>query len=195
MYTRMMDRWWPAVFALALGLFALAWALHSYFPEPASYWRWMTIAALGGLSLFFSFLLFLVRKAAFVQARSDYLLLATPFLRLKISYKRIRRATSATMAGLFPPSSVSDWRREIIEPLGSRSAVVVELNGYPISQAALRYFLSPFFFKDKTPHFVLLVDDWMRFSAELESMRAGGGVEQPRPRRANKSILSRLPHQ
>jgi hypothetical protein len=119
--------------------------------------------------------------------------IVTPFLRLNISYKRIQRSSSATMAALFPPSSIGGWRREILEPLGNRTAVVVDLNGYPISQNILRYFLSPFFFKDKTPHFVLLVGDWMRFSAELESMRTGGGMEQQPGRRQDKSILSRLP--
>jgi hypothetical protein len=193
-YTYMMDRWWPAVFVLALALFGLAWALRSYFPDPASAWRWMTIAGAGGLSLLFSLFLLIIRKAAYVQANSDHLRLVTPFLRLKISYKRIRRSASATISGLFPPSSLGSWQREILEPLARRTAVVVELTAYPISRSVLRFFLSPFFFKDKTPHFVLLVNDWMRFSAELESMRAGGGEPAP-VRRVNKSILSRLPHQ
>jgi hypothetical protein len=55
-------------------------------------------------------------------------------------------------------------------------------------------FLSPFFFKDKTPHIVLLVKDWLRFSTELESMRLGRGKEdKARPR--DNSILSRLPRE
>jgi hypothetical protein len=39
---------------------------------------------------------------------------------------------------------------------------------------------------------VILVNDWMRFSAELESMRSGVDPEPPQKRRKN-SILSRLP--
>ncbi|KAA0263535.1 MAG: hypothetical protein EDM79_17955 [Chloroflexi bacterium] len=61
-----------------------------------------------------------------------------------------------------------------------------------MSQPALRLFLSPLFFKDKTPHFVLLVQDWMRFSAELESMRTGTTTSAPQKTR-DTSILSRLP--
>jgi hypothetical protein len=67
------------------------------------------------------------------------------------------------------------------------------LNGYPINQAVLKLFLSPFFFKDKTPHFVILVQDWMRFSSELESLRAGGGISTPQQKPRDRSILSRLP--
>jgi hypothetical protein len=68
----------------------------------------------------------------------------------------------------------------------------VELTGYPISQSVLRFFLSPFFFKDRTAHFVFLIDDWMRFTTELESLRVGGEISQPRGP-IDRSILSRLP--
>ena len=95
------------------------------------------------------------------------------------------------MESLFPPDSVKSWQREILEPLAHKTAIVMDLNGYPASQGLLRFFLSPFFFKDKTPHFVMLVNDWMRFSAELESLRSGG-EPAPKPRR-DQSILSRLP--
>jgi hypothetical protein len=59
-------------------------------------------------------------------------------------------------------------------------------------QSTLRLFLSPFFFKDKTPHLVILVDEWMKFSNELESLRQGGVSSTPQQRR-DSSILSRLP--
>jgi hypothetical protein len=97
------------------------------------------------------------------------------------------------MGALFPPQSVSSWRREIIQPLAKMTALVIELTGYPMSQSTLRLFLSPLFFKDKTPHFVILVDDWMKFSAELESMRSGAVQSAPQKKRDN-SILSRLPN-
>jgi len=192
MYTHMLDRWWPATLFLALGMFALAWAVRSYYPDPLYDWRWLTLGSVGVFVLVVTLFLFIIRKAAYVQPHADHLRLVTPFLRLNISYKRLRRSSSASMEGLFPPRSVSSWQREIIEPLARKTAVVVELNGYPISQPVLKFFLSPFFFKDKTPHFVLLVDDWMRFSAELESMRSGGDVATPK-KTGDKSILSRLP--
>ena len=59
----------------------------------------------------------------------------------------------------------------------------------------LRFFLSRFFFKDRTPHFVILVDDWMRFSTELESLRRGDGDTSPANRDTyDPSMLSRLPN-
>jgi len=58
----------------------------------------------------------------------------------------------------------------------------------------LRMFLSRFFFKDKTPHFVILVKDWMGLSTEIDSFRTGDdSYEKPARKRGNDSILSRLP--
>jgi hypothetical protein len=188
-YTHMMNRWWPAVFTLGLALFGLSWALQSWGFED---WRWLIFAGIGGLNVFLGILLLILRKSAYVQPFSDHFRLVTPFLRLNISYKRIRRASSANMGILFPRPSVSSWQAEIIEPLAKMTALVIELNGYPKSQSALRLFLSPLFFKDKTPHFVILVNEWMKLSAELESMRSSTEPSMPQQKLSN-SILSRLP--
>lgn len=190
LYTHMIDRWWPAIFALGIALLGLAWALYSWGYEQ---WRWLTFASIGGLNLFLGFLLLLLRKSAYVQPFNDHLRLATPFLRLNISYKRFLSTSSANIGALFPPKSVSKWQAEIIHPLAKMTASVIELRGHPMPQSTLRLFLSPLFFKDKTPHFVILVKDWMKFSSELESMRTSGSdVSAPQIKRDN-SILSRLP--
>jgi hypothetical protein len=193
-YTRMLDRWWPATLTLALALFAVAWGV-SRTPEGQAQPKLVTATAgLGGLVLVFTLFLFVIRKAAYVQALPTYLRLATPFLRVNISYRRFRGSTTSEMRALFPPKSLSSWRREIIAPLSSMTAIVINLNGYPVSPTMLRLFLSPFFFKDKTPHIIILVKDWLRFTTELDSMRLSGrGEKKARPR--NNSILSRLPRQ
>lgn len=188
-YTRMLNRWYPALLLLGVGLLALSLAVYL---QQVEQWRWIAFASIGGLNIFAGILLFLLRKGAYVQPFRDHLKLATPFLRLNISYRRILRASPVTMNAVFPPKSVSDWQAEIIRPLARMTAIVIELNALPMSQSALRLFLSPLFFKDKSPHFVLLVDDWMRFSAELESMRAGTD-SAPQSRQPKSSILNRLP--
>jgi len=188
-YTRMIDRWWPAIFALGLALLGLAWAVRSYGYED---WRWLTFTSLGGLNIFLGFLLLVMRKSAYVQPFDTHLRLATPFLRLNISYKRLRRASTSNMNVVFPEKSLSNWRAEIMEPLANSSVILLELTAYPMPQSTLRLFLSPFFFKDKTPHLVILVDEWMKFSNELESLRQGGVSSTPQQRR-DSSILSRLP--
>jgi hypothetical protein len=129
-----------------------------------------------------------------VQPFPGYLKIVTPFIRVNISYKRIQKTTPTEMRFMFPRKSMSGWVWDIFEPLANRTAIVIELKGYPISPVVLRLFLSRFFFKDKTPHFVILVKDWMRFSSELESMRTGIDLNPPPGKKRSKnSILSRLP--
>ena len=190
-YTHMLNRWYPALLAIGISMLALAWGIYSWGFEQ---WRWLAIASIGGLNIFLGLLLFILRKSAYVQPFADHLRLVTPFLRLNISYKRLRRTSSANMGSLFPPKSVSKWQAEIIEPIAKMTVIVLEMNAFPMSQSSLRLFLSPLFFKDKTPHFVILVNDWMRFSSELESMRTGLGTTATTQKKRDNSILSRLPN-
>ena len=192
-YTHMLNRWWPATLTLSLALFAVAWGVSRTPDGQAQPFLVDTTTGLGGLVFVFTLFLFIIRKAAYVQPFGTYLRLVTPFLRINISYRRFRGSTTTEMRALFPPKSVSSWRREIIAPLSGMTAIVINLSGYPVSPFVLRWFLSPFFFKDKTPHIVILVKDWLRFSSELDSMRLGGGkdAKQESP---SDSILSRLPN-
>ena len=194
LYSHMLDRWWHATLALSVALFGVAWGV-SFTPEgQAQPYLVNVTASLGGLAFIFTLFLFIIRKAAYVQPYPTYLRLVTPFLRLNISYKRFRGTTTSEMRALFPPSRLSGWRREIIAPLSSMTAIVINLSEYPVSPTLLRWFLSPFFFKDKTPHLVILVKDWLRFSSELDSMRLSS-KQAPKARQGDHSILSRLPHE
>lgn len=193
LYTRMMDRWSPPVFWIGVTILALAWWLYQdVYSRLTQPWQWETMAGVGLLSVLASLLMLALRKSVYVRALGDHFLLATPFLRMNVSYRRIRRTGTASMLSLFPPDKMSFLKRDTIEPLLKLTAVVVELNSLPIPRPALRFFLSPFFFKDNTPHIVLLVQNWMAFSTELESMRVSGDAPAPTVRRPRSSILSQL---
>ncbi len=197
-YVHMMDRWRPWIFWLGVLLLALAGVL---FYRGMERWRWMVFAAVGVLNILASALFALLRKSAYVQLFPTYMWLVTPFLRIKISYKRFRRSGPAEMGVMFPPNRVSGALAEVVREVARKTAVVIEFSSLPISQRALRMFLSPLFFKDKTPHLVILVEDWMGFSAELDSVRSGGAAalkpersaHPKQPRETSSSILSKLP--
>jgi len=191
-YRHLLNRWWPAILFMGLGMFALAYAeyidpLGKFLP-----WRWQLFATVGGLAIFVGIFFWVIRFFAYVQPLPNYLKLVTPFMRVNISYKRFQKTTATEMRNLFAYKSMSGWVREIFSPLATKTALVIDLNSYPISPVVLRLFLYRFFFKDKTPHLVILVEDWMRFSAELESMRSGMDPNPPQKRSKN-SILSQLP--
>ncbi len=113
-----------------------------------------------------------IRKSAYVQPFDNHLRLITPFLRMNISYRRIRQATSAEMGRIFPPEKFKGWVRGFLQPLAKQTVIVLELNGWPLQRWALAIFLSPFFFPDRSARIALFVPDWVRFSNELESFRS-----------------------
>jgi hypothetical protein len=192
-YRHMLNRWWPAMIVMGLGMFALA---YSEYIEPLGKflpWRWQLFASIGVLAIFIGIFFWIIRYFAYVQPLPNHLKLVTPFLRINISYKRFKKTTATEMRYLFAYKSMSGWVRDIFSPLANKTALVIDLNGYPISPVLLRLFLSRFFFKDKTPHFVILVQDWMRFSSELDTMRSGIDPNPPPQKRSKNSILTRLP--
>ncbi len=180
-YEHVVDRWWPTL--LGLALIFLGWGGTAFYlggleknPLPTLHRDdGLVMLVVGGVTLLCTFIISAMGKMAYVQLFPAYLKLVTPFFRLNISYKRINRSTTTQVSDLFPPQSISGINREIIAPISGTTAIVVFLTAYPMSRNILKLFLSPFFFYNKTAHFVLIVDDWMTFNRELESRRTGGG--------------------
>jgi hypothetical protein len=193
-YRHMLNRWWPAMFAIGLGMFALAYS--EYIDPIAQFlsWRWQLAAGVGVLAILVGVFFLVIKQIAYVRPLPGHLKFVTPFMRINISYKRFKRTTTTEMRYLFPYKSLSGWMQDIFSPLATRTALVIDLNAYPISPVVLRLFLSRFFFKDKTPHLVILVEDWLRFSSELESIRTATDSQPVPQKRQKNSILSKLPH-
>ncbi len=193
-YQHMLNRWWPAMITMGLVMFVFAYIEYTGPIAQFIAWRWQLAGAVGVLAIIVGLIFIVIKNFAYVQPLPNYLKLVTPFMRVNISYKRIKRTIPTEMRYLFPPKSLSGWMQDILAPLSNKTALLIELSGYPISPTILRMFLARFFFKDKTPHLIILVKDWMQLSAELDSMRTDTGPRPPEQRkRGRDSILSRLP--
>src|SRR6266516_3539524 len=193
-YQHMLNRWWPAMITMGLVMFVFAYIEYTDPIAQFIAWRWQLAGAVGVLAIIVGLTFIVIKKFAYVQPLPNYLKLVTPFMRVNISYKRIKRTIPTEIRYLFPPKSLSGWMQDILAPLSNKTALVIELSGYPISPTILRMFLSRFFLRDKTPHLIILVKDWMQLSAELDSMRTDTGPRPPEQRkRTRDSILSRLP--
>ena len=197
-YRRLVGRWWTPMIAMGLGLFGIAYGQYGEPLGPILPWTWLPLAVLGVVCILVGVFFLVIMQFAYVQAFPTHLKFVTPFLHFNISYKRIQRTYTNEMSVLFPPKSMSGWMREIFAPLAGQTAMVIDLKGYPISPTLLRMFLSRFFFKDRTPHLVILVKDWLKFTTELESMRSGGSDDSygpPGRKPQHNSILKKLPQQ
>ena len=162
------NRLWQSMLWIGL-LMAGLWVVLAYL-APAVDPVYDTILFVGGVVLLvLALLAFLVRGLCYVQAHSDHVRLVTPLLQVKISYRRIRGIHSSELQDIFPPKSVGMAVRDLLEPFYGTSAVILELNGYPVSRVLLRMLLPPPMLLPKGTGFVLVVKDWMALSTELDT--------------------------
>jgi hypothetical protein len=169
-YKRVMDRLWAATLVLGLLLAGVWWqAIGGWFiPLSIATETWVYMAAL--VVLVFSIFALLARRMGFVQAYADHLRLVTPFLRLKVSYRRVRSVHLAEFSKLYPPSQAGWAEHRLLMPFYGQTAVLVELYEYPLSPGVLRFFLPRQMFHPQMTGLVLMVDDWMALSTEIDSL-------------------------
>ena len=179
LYAYVINYWWRTILGIGIVLFVLVaiikWLpgfLPGYTPPQLASWVPTLTGVLGAFAVLIAIFLLAIRNAAYVQPYDTHLRLVTPFMRMNISYRRFKQASSAEMGRLFPPENFHGWKRDFLRPLSKLTAIVLELNDWPLPRSVLNLYLSPFFFPDKTVRIALLVPDWMRFSNEMESFRS-----------------------
>ena len=166
-----MDRVWQSTLALGIVLAVIS-SFNLLRPIDvlglsSDTWLFVTAVVAFALSAF----AFFARFVAYVQAKPESLNIITPFLRLPISYKRMRSVRPTLTQQLFPPEKSSWSQRSYLAPFYGKTALVVELRGFPISPAMLKLFLPDAMFARSTTGLVLVVPDWMQLSTEIDTFR------------------------
>jgi hypothetical protein len=170
LYQRTMNRLWPSTFLLGLLLIAMWWWSGDIFPSLAYPFDPLVLA--GGIILeVFALLIFLIRNMAYVQAGQDNLRVITPFLRLKISYRRVRIVRPVEFQQLFPPQKAGWAQRRFLQPFYGQTVLVVDLHDYPLRPGLLRLFLHRTMFSPQGKGLVFVVKDWMGLSTELANFQ------------------------
>jgi hypothetical protein len=169
LYRRAMDRVAEYTFILALFLgVAGGWPLikETWILGYSSN-LWLLGTAL--LSFAISVFAFLTRLAAYVQVTSSTLNVVTPFIRLKISYRRVQSVHPVLMQQIFPSENLTWAQRSYLSAFNGKTALLAELRGYPISPVILHLFWTDQMFSPQSPGLVLLVADWMQLCTEFDS--------------------------
>lgn len=166
-----MNRTWKITFLLGLVLaFAWGWRL----------WETQTISVVSMDTLLFvsavlafslTIFFFLARYMAYVQPYPMFLKVATPFLRFRISYRRMRSVRPMLVQQIFPKDEIRRAQFNALEPFLGKTAIVMELKSFPLKKSVLRAFIPSTMFSPNFKGFVLIVPDWMQLSTEMESYR------------------------
>lgn len=170
LYRRTMDRVWQST--LVLGLLLLAAYFYALLNKTALMNISSDVLLLVGaiVALVLCAFALAARFMAYVQVFADHLGVVTPFLRINISYRRVRSIHPVLMQQLFPPRGLKWAQRRFLEPFNGKTVVVVELKNYPMSPSMLKLFLPAAMFSPQATGLVFVVPDWMKFSTELDSL-------------------------
>ena len=185
-YRRSLDRIWKTTFLLSLVIAYAGWKAASRGAVFLGIGSELWLFSLAALVFLFSAFSFVMRHQAYIQAKSSYLKVVTPFLRFHISYRRIRSAYPALIQLLFPAEASSWSQHNFLKPFYGKTVLVVELIGYPANPNLMRLFLPGPMFSPRNIGLVFMVPDWMKLSTELDTLRGVWLQGQSKRSRSNK---------
>ncbi len=112
------------------------------------------------------------RKMAYVQCFPTKIRIQTPVYPLIISYRRVASTRPTQLNHIFDPTREKAARRTWPIRYWAKTAVILELNGFPVSERWLRLWFNRYLFWPGGTGFVLLVEDWLSLSQQLDSFQA-----------------------
>jgi hypothetical protein len=181
-YGRMWQRWaWPCILIVPASI-ALWW----FAPRISILYAPFRPLALVPIPVALAILAYayLARRLAWVQCRPNHLRIQTPLYPLVVSYGRVKVVRPQTFAQVFAPAQEKQARRRWLRPYWGKTALVVDLTKYPIGQAWLRLWFSPYLLAPQAPGFVLLVEDWIALSRQLDEFRSAWETRRATRRQA-----------
>ncbi len=165
-YQRVYDMWfWPALLVFA-GTVALLVLQPPLLGDVV--WAFVPVTLITAGLAFYA----LLARFATVQAHPKALRIRTHFFPLVISYGRLNVIRTTPFKVHYPPDKLSWSQRRVVEKLYGHTCILVELRGYPVSRLMLRLLVNRFLLPPNMDGLVLLVQDWLQLSNEIEGARA-----------------------
>ncbi|MBN1147721.1 MAG: hypothetical protein JXA78_10735 [Anaerolineales bacterium] len=187
LYRRSMGRVWKATFALGLVTAVVGWFSLLEEITILGFSSILWLFAIVVLSFAVSGFAFLARYLAYVRVHPGYFSVVTPFLRFKISFRRMRSVHPVLMQQVFPKTEAHWAQRNFLQPFYGKTALIMELQSYPMKLWLLKLFLPAPMFSPRSTGFVWLVPDWMKLSTELDSAHGAWlQIESARRRQVRK---------
>lgn len=156
---------------LLLWVVLLAFILFDTFVVPVTgdlwFILWAVMPLLFALWIYYAFL---IRRAALIVT-PKYMILQGPLTAVKISYGRVSTVTASHMSQHFDLKSLKGRQKFLVKPLYSYSCGFIELTSFPKKLGKRRLWFSPFLFSPRRKGLLLVVDDWMKLSRDVDDAR------------------------
>lgn len=165
-------------FIVAIALFALYAALHVL---PSDTWAnvpWILdldwLLLLGGVVvLVIAIFRLIAATRPYVQCTERNITIRAPLYQVVFSYKRVRETRPNTLFHMFEKAKLSRGARNFVlsDQYGGHTAVIVEMNSWPMSVRVMRFWLGNLVFSPDNRALVLWVEDWMTLNRELSDYK------------------------
>jgi hypothetical protein len=124
----------------------------------------------GGVIMLVLWLFFLMAPGrAYVQVKEDHIFLKTPFSRVEVPYGLMLNATAVRLSDIFVKARLGSVERALGMSAKRTQALRVDLERYPRAQSLLRRFFGRLIVTPGKPGLVLVVEDWMGLSVQIDS--------------------------
>ena len=165
-------------FFVAVALLALYAAIHLL---PAEAWinvPWVHqhdwIPLLVGLVLLVIAIVRLIAATVpYVQCSDRHIKIRAPLYQVVFSYKRVHETRPNTLFHMFEKGRLSRGERNFVmdDRYGGQTAVIVEMDSWPMSMRSMRFGLGNLVFATDNRALVLWVADWMTLNREISDYK------------------------
>jgi hypothetical protein len=173
-----------------LWLVLLILAIYDFTTQPIFGDAWPLVWVAWGLTLLFWFYYGPLMRRASVQLQPRSLVVQGPLRAMRISYGRITTVTSSQLFRHYDAKQFKGRDLTIIETIGANTCVHVELNSFPRQYQQRRRWFHRFLFSERRPGLLLVVDDWMALSRQLETARGRWHDQHKASRQEDKRSLA-----
>ncbi len=109
----------------------------------------------------------------YVQCSERNIKIQAPIYQVVFSYKRVQGTRPNTLFHVFEKGGLSRGERKFVldDRYGGQTAVIVEMNSWPLSLRWMRFWLGNLVFSSDNRALVLWVEDWMTLNREISDYK------------------------
>ncbi len=109
----------------------------------------------------------------YVQCSERNIKIQAPIYQVVFSYKRVQGTRPNTLFHVFEKGGLSRGERKFVldDKYGGQTAVIVEMDSWPLSLRWMRFWLGNLVFSSDNRALVLWVEDWMTLNREISDYK------------------------